>query len=154
MAYQTFSFKRSLLKKLDYKLLYNVVLVPAVQRLNQYTDTYIPSLLGLPPSPHSSPPGHRRAQSWAPCASLQLPRSCLSVSRVVACMPVPLSRFILPCPTRRVHKCTLEISVSFFLNSNTFCISVFDCAYTEHMQIILLKRHRLSSINGKPRMDQ
>ena len=104
-----------------------------------YICTYISSLLGLPPSPHPSPPGHRRAQSRAPRANLQLPCSCLSVSRVVLCMSVhspDSSCPALPCPTHRVCKSILEVSVSLFLNSNTFCIYVFNCVYTEYMQIL------------------
>ena len=98
IAYWTFFFKWSpLKKKLDYKLLYNVVLVSAVQRRESAIYIYTRPLSLGPPSQPSPQPS--RAQSWAPCASLQLPCSCLSVSRVVVCMSVPLSWLILPCPT-------------------------------------------------------
>ena len=42
-----------------------------------YVCSYIPSLLELPPtsSPHPIPPGHPRAQSWAPSVTQELPPS-------------------------------------------------------------------------------
>ena len=40
--------------------------------------TYIPSLLGFPPTRHSpSDLGHHRAPNWAPCVIQRLPASCL-----------------------------------------------------------------------------
>ena len=36
-------------------------------------NTYVVSLLTLPPTPHPTPLGHHRAPSQAPCAVQQLP---------------------------------------------------------------------------------
>ena len=55
------------------KLLYNVVLIAAVQQCQSVIIAhmcvyiYIPSLLNLPPLPYSIPLGHYRAPDWAPC---------------------------------------------------------------------------------------
>ena len=58
--------------------------------------TYIPSLLGLPPTPV----GHHRAPGWAPCATQQLPTSfllytwyCVYVSATLPIHPI-LSSFL------------------------------------------------------------
>ena len=100
-------------------------------------------LLSLGPPSQPSPQPSRSSQNTepgSPCqsaASLQL-SVCLTRGGVHVSA---LSRFILPCPalpcpTHRVCKSILEVSVSLFLNSNAFCIYVFNCVYTEYMQIL------------------
>ena len=61
------------------QLLYDVVLVSAVQRSESATciHTSLPSWGSLPPHPHSTPPGHHRAPSSAPGAVPQIPASYL-----------------------------------------------------------------------------
>ena len=60
-------------------MLYNVALVSAVRlgepALSLYT--CIPTLLHLPPTSSSHPSRSSQSTSWAPCAGLQLPTSCL-----------------------------------------------------------------------------
>ena len=50
-------------------LLYNVVLVSAVQQSESVTCIYVspPSLISLPGCLHPTPLGHHRAASWFPC---------------------------------------------------------------------------------------
>ena len=49
--------------------------VSAVQQSESAIRIHIapPSWASLPPLPHSTPPGHHRALSWAPCVVRQLP---------------------------------------------------------------------------------
>ena len=82
-------------------------------------DTYIPSLLNLPPSlpsPPSHPSSHHRAPSWAPCAVQQVPTCYLFYIRQCAYIE-PHLPFILPLllPQEPVSKCLFPTSVSLFL---------------------------------------
>ena len=65
-------------------MLYNVVLVSAMQQLEPAISTVsISSLLSLPPPPPSAPLGHHGAPSRAPCAVQQPPTSSLAALRMV-----------------------------------------------------------------------
>ena len=53
-------------------LFYHVVLVSAVQQVNQLFVHICPLRLGPPSPPHPTPLGHHTALSWAPCAIKQV----------------------------------------------------------------------------------
>ena len=73
--FQSVSLKEmnSFKKRNGVLLLYNVVLVSAVQKHESAISTYISlsSWASLPPS-HPTPLGHHRSLSWAPCAVQEL----------------------------------------------------------------------------------
>ena len=65
-------------------LLYNVVLVSAVQQSESAICIHRspPSGTPLPPHPHPIHLGHHRAPSWAPCITQKVPTSYLFYRRV------------------------------------------------------------------------
>ena len=78
-------------------------------------NTYILSLLSLPPTPsHSTHLGHQRAVSWAPCAYSSFPlASYLTHGSIYICQCH--SQFILPSPSPSVSTSLFSISVLLFL---------------------------------------
>ena len=105
------------------KLLYNVVLVSAVQWSGQpYACMY---LLPLWTSfPHPNHLDHHRALSWGPCAIQQLPTSSFTHGSIYMSMLIrPLAASILPCfllfcASQWTH--TLSWHNVLWLNSNLF----------------------------------
>ena len=96
------------------KLLYNVVLVSAVQ--------WSESAICIPISPPSWTSllpfhqhlGHHRAPSWAPCALQQVPLAiCFTHGGVF--MANLTSQFIPPSPSPTVSTCPFSTSLSLFL---------------------------------------
>ena len=80
-----------------------------------HMNTYILSLLSLPPTPsHSTHLGHQRAVSWAPCAYSSFPlASYLTHGSIYICQCH--SQFILPSPSPSVSTSLFSISVLLFL---------------------------------------
>ena len=99
-----------------------------------YVCAYTRSLWELPPpsSPHPTPLGDHRAQSWVPSVSQQLPTSCFTQGRAHCSLPVqspflclplyscPANRFI--CHFSRIHIYVL-IFVFLFLFFSSFCMT-------------------------------
>lgn len=125
MAYQTFSFKRSLLKKLDYKLLYNVVLVPAVQRRESIYRYIHPLSLGPPSQPSLQP--SRSSQSTElgslrqSAASPQL-SVCLTRGGVHVGAALPIHPALPHPPGPQVHSRDLRLFLSKLKHILYFCI--------------------------------
>ena len=84
-------------------------------KVDHYMGTYIASLLGVLPIPiaHPTHPGHRRAQSLAPCATQQLSTS-LSVLHMVMyiCQSQHPNSSYLPVPWPSVHTSVLCLCIS------------------------------------------
>lgn len=81
---------------------YYVALVSAIQQYRSAIMTDIPSLLRLPPLPHSIPPCHHRAPDWAPYATHQLLTSHPPSSVCILMLLSPLVPLSPPPPSRKI----------------------------------------------------
>ena len=86
------------------------MLVSAIQPHDSAICVHIyPPWTSLTPSPHSTPLGHHRAPSRAPCAMQQLPTVCSVHGRV--CMSLLLFQLVPPSPSCPVSTSPFSTSV-------------------------------------------
>ena len=112
-------------------MLYNVVLVCAIQQRESAVSILYPLPRG-PPSP-GHPLGHHRALGWAPCVIQQLPTSCFTHGSVS--ISILLSQFFLPSPSITVSTSPFSVSVSLRIK----------CYYSPELkQLISYKKRRHS----------
>ena len=98
-----------------------------------YVCAYTRSLWELPPpsSPHPTPLGDHRAQSWVPSVSQQLPTSCFTQGRAHCSLPVQSPFLCLPlysCPANRFicHFSRIHIYVLIFVFLFLTCFILYD----------------------------
>ena len=129
-------------------LLYNIVLVSAVQWSESATCIHISPPSWTSPSPHPTLLGHHRARSWAPCAIQQLPASYPFYTRYCEYInphfPVHLS------PLLHVHLSILHVCISIpALQTLTLQMKESICQWNNWKRLISKIYKQLTELNIK-----